>query len=323
MGPEADGGPGNGRPPAVRIEHLTKRLHNGVTAVDDLSLTVEPGHVMGLVGPNGSGKTITLKILLGLVRPTAGQASIFGEQVRPGARVLGRVGALVDGPGFVPYLSGRRNLDLACRQMRLSGGEPDLEAAVRATGLGADIDRPTSEYSHGMRYRLGLAQALLGAPDLLLLDEPTTGMDPAQVIDVRTAIAERVALGATVLLSSHHLAEVEEVCTHAAVMRRGRLVASGPMDELVGGADRVRLEVDDTDRAAAVLASLAGVSAVGRSGTGAVVAEGDSLRAVDLVDHLDAVGITVTALRPGNFEDTYLALFEGGSETPSAPFPTH
>jgi ABC-2 type transport system ATP-binding protein len=306
----------------VRIEHLTKRLRHGVTAVDDLSLTVEPGHVMGLVGPNGSGKTITLKVLLGLVRPTAGQASIFGEQVRPGARVLGRVGALVDGPGFVPYLSGRRNLDLACRQIRLSGGTPDLEAAVLATGLGADIDRPESEYSHGMRYRLALAQALLGSPDLLLLDEPTTGMDPAQVLDVRAAIAERVAGGATVMLSSHHLAEVEEICTHAAVMRRGRLVASGPMEELVGGTDRVRLEVDDTDRAAAVLESLPRVSAVARSGSGAVVAEGDSLRAVDLVDHLDAVGITVTALRPGNFEDTYLALFEGGRDTPQAPFPT-
>ena len=191
-----------------------------------------------------------------------------------------------------------------------------------ATGLGVDIDRPTSEYSHGMGYRLGLAQALLGAPDLLLLDEPTTGMDPAQVLEVRSAIAERVAMGATVVLSSHHLAEVEEVCTHAAVLRRGRLVAEGPMEELVGGRDRVRLEVDDTDRAAAVLGSLPGVSAVERRGSGAGVAEGDSLRAVDLVDRLDAVGITVTALRPGTFEDTYLDLFEGGGDTPSAPFPT-
>jgi len=322
MGPEGDADDGTDRPPAVRIEHLTKRLGNGVTAVDDLSLTVGAGHVLGLVGPNGSGKTLTLKVLLGLVRPTAGRASIFGEQVRPGARVLGRVGALVDGPGFVPYLSGRRNLDLACRQMRLSGGTTDLEAAVLATGLGADIDRPTSEYSHGMGYRLGLAQALLGSPDLLLLDEPTTGMDPAQVLEVRTAIAERVALGATVVLSSHHLAEVEEVCTHAAVLRRGRLVAAGPMEELVGGSDHVRLEVDDASRAATVLGSLPGVSVVERSGSGAVVAEGESLRAVDLVDRLDAVGITVTALRPGNFEDTYLNLFEGGGDTPSAPFPT-
>lgn len=322
MGPEGDGEAVTDRPPAVSIEHLTKRLGNGVTAVDDLSLTVGPGQVMGLVGPNGSGKTLTLKVLLGLVRPTGGRASIFGQPVRPGARVLGRVGALVGGPGFVPYLSGRRNLDLACRQMRLSGGRPDLEAAVLATGLGADIDRPTSEYSHGMGYRLGLAQALLGTPDLLLLDEPTTGMDPAQVIEVRTAIAERVALGTTVVLSSHHLAEVEEVCTHAAVLRGGRLVASGPMEQLVGGTDRVRLEVDDADRAATVLESLPGVSGVERSGSGAVVAQGDSLRAVDLVDRLDAVGVTVTALRPGNFEDTYLDLFEGGRDTPSAPFPT-
>ena len=220
--------------PAVRIDHLTKTLRNGVTAVDDLSLTVGVGQVLALVGPNGSGKTITFKILLGLVRPTAGQVAVFGEPIRPGAPVLARVGALVDGPGFVPHLSGRTNLALACREMELFGGTPDLEGAIVMTGLGDAIDRPFADYSHGMRYRLAIAQALLGGPELLLLDEPTTGLDPAQMIEVQRAIASCAAFGATVILSSHHFAEVERICTHAAVLRDGRLIATGAVAALVG-----------------------------------------------------------------------------------------
>jgi ABC-2 type transport system ATP-binding protein len=299
--------------PAVRIEHLTKRLRNGITAVDDLDLTVEVGEVLGLVGPNGSGKTLTLKILLGLVRPTAGHASIFGEPVRPGAPVLARVGALVDGPGFVPHLSGRRNLDLACRLIRLSGGEPDLDGAVAMTGLGPAIDRPFSDYSHGMRYRLALAQALLGRPDLLLLDEPTTGMDPAQVVEVRDAIAASAAAGATVVLSSHDFSEIELVCTHAAVLREGRLVAAGPMAEMVERRPRLRMGVDAPDRAVALLRAVDGVTRADTAGGSGVLVEAAALRPVDLVDALDAAGITVTEFRGATFEDTYLELFRDGA----------
>jgi ABC-2 type transport system ATP-binding protein len=221
---------------AVRVEGLVKRLPRRVTAIAGLDLVVERGQVLGLIGPNGCGKSMTLRVLLGLVRPTAGRVLIFGEPVRPGARVLGRVGALVDGPGFVPHVSGLENLRLAWRLTGRPAAEARLDAALEAAGLGEAIDRPYRTYSHGMRYRLGLAQALLGQPDLLLLDEPTTGLDPAHVREVRAAIAAVAARGGSVLLSSHLLAEVEEVCTHAAFMRAGRLVASGAGPELRGHA---------------------------------------------------------------------------------------
>jgi ABC-2 type transport system ATP-binding protein len=213
---------------------LTKRLKGDVLAVDGLDLTVGRGQIVGLAGPNGAGKSVTLKILLGLVRPTSGHAELFGERVHPGARVLRRVGALVDGPGFVPHLSGRENLRLAWRMTRGSPPGGGLDEAIEIAGLGGAIDRPFKTYSHGMRYRLGLAQALMGAPDLLLLDEPTTGLDPAHIREIRGAIANAAANGATVVFSSHLLSEVERVCTHAAVMRAGRLVASGPVPELIG-----------------------------------------------------------------------------------------
>jgi ABC-2 type transport system ATP-binding protein len=313
--------------PAVVIDHVTKRLRNGVTALDDVSLTVEPGQVLGLLGPNGSGKTIALKILLGLVRPTSGGTAIFGQPVRPGAPVLGRVGALVDGPGFVPYLSGRRNLDLACRQIRLSGGTPDLDAAVAATGLATAIDRPVSGYSHGMRYRLALAQALLGRPDLIILDEPMTGMDPAQAAGVRRVIGRRAAAGNTIVLSSHQLADVEEICTHAAVLRDGRLVAVGAVVDLVGVRPWIQLTVvhaEQVDRAVDILAAQSGVSQVQVTGPATVVVEGASQRPVDLVDALSVVGIAVAGFRGATLEDSYLALFEdgpGGAGGPAIEFP--
>jgi ABC-2 type transport system ATP-binding protein len=221
-------------PPAVLVAGLTKRLGRGVLALDGVDLRVEQGQVVGLAGPNGAGKSVTMKVLLGLVRPTSGRVELFGEPVRAGADVLGRVGALVDGPGFVPHMSGMENLRIAWRMTRRKEGEADFERAVEIAGLGSAIDRPYRTYSHGMRYRLGLAQALLGRPELLLLDEPTTGLDPAHVLEVRGAIRQAAADGAAVLFSSHQLNEVEQVCTHAAVMLSGKLIAFGTIAELSG-----------------------------------------------------------------------------------------
>jgi ABC-2 type transport system ATP-binding protein len=226
-------------PPAIQIEGLVKRINRfgrSITAIDGLDLCVPQGQVLGLAGPNGCGKSMTLRVLLGLARPTAGRALIFGEQCRPGAAVLARVGALVDGPGFVPHLSGLANLRLAWRLTRRPESEACLDAALALAGLDEAIHLPYHTYSHGMRYRLALAQALLGHPDLLLLDEPTTGLDPAQVIEVHHAITELARRGATVLLSSHRLGEVERVCSHVALMRQGRLVTTGRIADLTGPA---------------------------------------------------------------------------------------
>jgi ABC-2 type transport system ATP-binding protein len=314
-GPEAGAEAGPGGTPAVRIEELTKRLHNGVVAVDHLDLAVGRGRVLGLVGPNGSGKTITLRILLGLVRPTAGRVLLFGEEVRPGAAVLGRVGALVDGPGFVPHLSGRRNLELAARQIELTGGRADLERAVALCRLGEAVDRPFSGYSHGMGYRLALAQALLGEPDLLLLDEPTTGMDPAQTMEVHAAIGACAEEGTTVLLSTHRMSEVELVCTDVAVMHAGRLLAAGPVAELVGPA-QVLVEVDDAEAAVVVLRRSPGVSGAVVVGAGTVAVVGGSLQAVDLCETVVAAGLAVRGFRSANFADRYAEMFDAATTDP-------
>ena len=304
-------------PPPVLVRGLTKRLRGGVCAVDSFDLTVDRGQIVGLAGPNGAGKSITLKVLLGLVRPSAGRVELFGHPVRPGARVLERVGALVDGPGFVPYLSGLDNLRLAWRMTGRNAAEAHLEGAIEVAGLGSAIHRRYRTYSHGMRYRLGLAQALLGRPDLLILDEPTTGLDPAHTREIRRAISEASARGCTVLLSSHQLSDVEHVCTHAAVMRRGRLVTAGPVPDLVGEANVVVIAVAATDEARQILEALPGIHRVvlpgdGRHADGALVVEGRGLHPVELLLALADAGIETTSFRRGRpLEDAYLELVGG------------
>ena len=244
---------------AIALVNLTKRYSADVLAVDGLSLEVKRAMVFGLLGPNGAGKTTVLRMVLGLVHPTAGEVLLWGTRMQPGSPLLRRVGALVENPGFVPHLSGMENL----KQFWLAGGQPLEEAhfdeALELADLGGALKRKVRTYSHGMLQRLALAQVLLNQPDLLLLDEPTTGLDPQEMREIRDLIHKLAQQGATILLSSHILAEVEQVCTHAAVMNRGRLVAIGSVGELVGAAASVYLEVDDVNRAMEVLARIGGV----------------------------------------------------------------
>jgi ABC-2 type transport system ATP-binding protein len=276
-------------------------------AVDGLNLTVRRGQVVGLAGPNGSGKTVTLKIVLGLVRPTGGEVLLFDRPAGPGVAALGRVGALIDGPGFVPHLSGMDNLRLAWRLMGRSEAV-DIEASVALAGLGDAIDRPYATYSHGMRYRLGLAQALLGQPDLLVLDEPTTGLDPAHIREVRATIAAQAARGATVLMSSHLLSEVEHVCTHAAIMQSGKLIATGSMQELTRPTRSISIDVGGDLRATEALRCAPGVESVAMT-SDAVLVDGRDLRPADLFEMLGSAGISVDGFRRGrSLEDAYLGL---------------
>ncbi|GAB3902212.1 hypothetical protein GCM10027612_66950 [Microbispora bryophytorum subsp. camponoti] len=218
------------------ISGLGKRYRNGEKAVDGLSFRVEKGQVLGLLGPNGAGKTTTMRMLMGLIHPDEGEIRIFGSRVRPGAPVLSRLGSFVEGPGFLPHLSGRANLELYWQATGRPPQDAHMEEALEIAGLGAALERAVRTYSQGMRQRLAIAQAMLGLPDLLVLDEPTNGLDPPQIAEMRRVLKAYAERGRTVIVSSHMLAEVEQACTHVVVMHRGRLVSAGPVGDLLATA---------------------------------------------------------------------------------------
>jgi len=247
--------------PAIETRALTKR-YGARFAVRELALEVPRGAVFGLLGRNGAGKSTTIRMLLGLVRPTAGQVLLFGRPLaRERLQLLARVGALVEGPAFYPYLTATQNLALLGD---LVGGvtDRDVQASLERVGLG---DRGADRYggfSTGMRQRLGIAAALLGDPELVILDEPLNGLDPPAVLLVRDLIRQLAAAGVTVVVSSHVLHEVELVCDRVAVLARGRRVAQGAVAELLRGEHpRFRLEVADAERAQAVARELPWVAA--------------------------------------------------------------
>ncbi|MEU4537994.1 alpha/beta fold hydrolase [Streptosporangium sp. NPDC023825] len=217
----------------LRIHGLTKAYRNGELAVDDLSFTVEHGQVLGLLGPNGAGKTTTLRMLMGLIKPDGGEVRIFGHRVAPGAPVLSRLGSFVEGPGFLPHLNGRDNLELYWKATGRPAEDARFAEALEIADLGKALDRAVRTYSQGMRQRLAIAQAMLGLPDLLVLDEPTNGLDPPQIREMREVLIRYARGGRTVIVSSHLLAEVEQTCSHVVVMHRGRLVTAGTVAELL------------------------------------------------------------------------------------------
>lgn len=223
------------------IEGLVKQFGKGVRAVAGVDFRVPRGVVLGLLGPNGAGKTTTMRMAMGLIRPTEGSVHVFGERVTPGAPVLSRIGAFVEGPGFLPHLSGRQNLDIF---WRASGrpGDPRLAEVLEIAGLGPSIDRKVRTYSQGMKQRLGIAQAMLGMPDILLLDEPTNGLDPPQIREMRQVLRDYATDGRTVILSSHLLGEVQQTCSDVVIMHRGTVVATGTVEELLAGRQGQDLE---------------------------------------------------------------------------------
>jgi ABC-2 type transport system ATP-binding protein len=245
---------------AIETRGLTKKF-GSYAAVKDIDLRVPHGTVFGFLGPNGSGKTTTIRMLLGLASPTSGEARVLGSEVGPNrGGVLPRVGALVEGPGFYPYLSGAANLrrlDSADRYAPARTRSSRVADALERVGLSAAANKNVKAYSLGMKQRLGIANALLTPRELLILDEPTNGLDPQGTREVRNLVRSLAASGTTVFVSSHLLAEIEQICTHAAVMSAGNLVAQGTLDELRQvGRPRVRLVTPDAAAARPVLAKL-------------------------------------------------------------------
>jgi ABC-2 type transport system ATP-binding protein len=283
-----------------------------VTAVDGLSFQVERGQVVGLLGPNGAGKTTTLRMLMGLVMPTDGEIRVFGHLIRPGAPVLSRIGSFVEGPGFLPHLSGTANLRLYWQATGRPAEQAGFDEALEIAGLGAAVKRRVGTYSHGMKQRLAIAQAMLGLPELLVLDEPTNGLDPPQIHHMREVLRKYAASGRTVLVSSHMLAEVEQTCTHVVLMHKGKLVTSGPVAEIVAGGGEATFAVDQVDRAATVLTGLDGVHGV-HTEEGLVHAELNGLNRSAAVSALVAAGIAVEQAGPRRrLEDAFLRLVGEG-----------
>jgi ABC-2 type transport system ATP-binding protein len=292
----------------VVTEALTKRYGERL-AVNDVSLTVRRGEVYGFLGPNGAGKTTTLRMLLGLVRPTSGAARVLGHE--PGFPLaMAPLGALVEGPGFYPYLSGRDNLRVLARYRGLDG--TDVEAALDRVDLRERGGDRFKSYSMGMKQRLGVAAALLGDPELLVLDEPTNGLDPAGMADMRRLIVELAGHGQTVLLSSHLLNEVEEICDRVGVISAGRLLTESTVADLRGAAS-VIVRATPPDVALAAAMGVAGDDAVQRLDDGRLHLDVDPTRTAELTRALVDAGADVYEIRPSerSLEEVFFEMTSG------------
>ncbi|MDH6115937.1 ABC-2 type transport system ATP-binding protein [Kitasatospora sp. GAS204A] len=305
----------------LQITGLSKRYKGAADryAVRELGFTVQPGQVLGLLGPNGAGKTTTLRMLMGLIRPDEGEIRIFGHAVRPGAPVLSRVGAFVEGAGFLPHLSGRANLELYWQATGRPAEDAQLAEALEIADLGEALERAVRTYSQGMRQRLAIAQAMLGLPDLLILDEPTNGLDPPQIREMREVMIRYAATGRTVIVSSHLLSEVEQSCTHLVVMDRGRLVSAGEVGEIVGGGEVLLVGTpadyppEELVTAADKAAALPGVASVEVAGHGLLVRL-DGLTAHQLVAELVRLDVPVERAGPHRrLEDAFLSMIGGSA----------
>ncbi|MER6786861.1 alpha/beta fold hydrolase [Streptomyces sp. NPDC000658] len=301
----------------LQITDLSKKYASGDRySVRDLSFRVEKGQVLGLLGPNGAGKTTTLRMLMGLITPDGGEVRVFGHAIRPGAPVLSRVGSFVEGAGFLPHLTGRENLELYWRATGRPAEDAHLDEALEIAGLGDALARAVRTYSQGMRQRLAIAQAMLGLPDLLILDEPTNGLDPPQIREMREVMIRYAAAGRTVIVSSHLLSEVEQSCTHLVVMDRGKLVQAGPVAEIVGSGDTllVGTAVPVEEPVVEKIAALPGVASALRADDGLLVRLDADGAAQRLIAELVRLDVPVTSVGPHRrLEDAFLTLIGGSA----------
>jgi len=301
-----NGGVSSDRSTAAIQARSLRKTYGRVTAVDGVDLTVQAGDVYGFLGPNGAGKTTTLRMLLGLIKPEAGSIELFGTPIERGAAARAGVAGFVETPRFYPYLSARKNLRLCATYDRDPGANPRIDPALELVDLAARADDKAGGFSYGMRQRLGIAAALVRDPRLLILDEPTLGLDPAGMRDMRQLVKRLSGEGITILLSSHVMGEVEDVCDRVAIIRAGSIVHEGTIAELKSsGAGGYRLHTGDDAAALAILRSDDGVRGLSETAEGlhftapagvveqlvaalvgagigvrAVVPEGDSLEAL-------------------------------------------
>ncbi len=291
------------------------KVYGELVAVDHVDLTVEKGDVFGYLGPNGAGKTTSLRMLLGLIRPTEGSIRLFGRDPHVvGAKALDGVAGFVEGPTFYPYLTARRNLRLLAayddgdRRAKRSR----IEELLELVELSDRADDKVGGYSHGMRQRLGIAAALLRDPKLLLLDEPTTGLDPAGMRDMRDLVRRLASEGITVLLSSHLLGEVEELCNRVAIIRKGRIVYEGQLQDLLATASTgYRLRSPEPDRARALLLNQPGLrEVVSVDGAVRFQADEDAVAALSIALGQARIGITALVPETASLEELFLGMTE-------------
>ncbi|WP_426043351.1 ABC transporter ATP-binding protein [Caulobacter sp. DWR3-1-2] len=289
---------------ALEAEGLTK-TYGAVRALDGLSLSIPAGGVFGVLGPNGAGKSTLFRIALGLVRPTSGSAKLFGASAG-GTASLRRVGAMIETPRYPPYLTARDTLKMLALESGAAGA--DIEYWLERVGLGGAADRKTGGFSVGMKQRLGLAAAFFTRPELVILDEPTSGMDPAGIQEIRALIRDLADReGVTIILASHQLDEVRRVCDRVAILSKGRLASEGSVESLTGGRARLRLSVTPIDKALAVLGDR-GVP----DGPDAVLADLPRAETPALIRALVEAGVEITEARwrEADLESAYLGALE-------------
>ncbi len=317
----ASDGAGSSGPAPIEVRGLVKR-YGELTAVAGVDLTVEAGDVYGYLGPNGAGKTTSLRMMLGLIRPTEGHVRLFGRDPLEGVAALEGVAGFVEAPAFYPYLTGRRNLELLAA---FDGGDAPkrIDEALRTVELEGRASDRVGGYSHGMRQRLGIAAALLRDPRLLLLDEPATGLDPAGMRDMRLLIRRLADGGMTVLLSSHLLAEVEELCNRVAIVRSGAIVYEGAISELKRGAGTgYRLSTTDDERAIEICRRQPDLTEVRRLGE-RIAFSAEEAAVAALSGALVGDGVLIRELAPQSvtLEDLFFSLTEGPEPVPTPATP--